>query len=230
MTRLSSESTVASKRYGPQDWILAALAALANGGIEAVRIEKLARELNTSKGSFYWHFTDRPALLMALLDFWEAEGTDLVISSAQGLADSAERLRAVAASALVVTEQGVDVARTEAALRAWAAEDADAGKRIARVDGRRVSYLAAILGTMGYDSTAADLLGNGIYLALIGLYDARRYAPSLANDHAFTALVESIVASAPRGEHPPTRSSVPVPREQQSIDRASNDVSDQSSS
>ncbi len=186
-----------SKRYGPQDWILAAFAALANGSIEAVRIEKLARGLNTSKGSFYWHFKDRPSLLAAMLDFWETEGTDLVISSARGLGDPAERLRAVAESALVTTEQGIDVARTEAALRAWAAEDVVAGTRIARVDERRVNYLSEILAAMGYDGTTADLLGNGIYLALIGLYDARRYPSPLAKDRAFMALVESIVASAP---------------------------------
>lgn len=188
---------MSTKRYGTRDWILAALAALAEGGIQEIRIEKLARQLNTSKGSFYWHFTDRQALLTAVLDFWEAEGTSLVVSSAETLAKPADRLRSVAGSALIAIEQGVDVARTEAALHAWAAEDQAAGERVAQVDRRRVNYLADILETMGYDSTAAQLLGTGIYLALMGLYNARRYAPSLASDRAFLALVDGVVASAP---------------------------------
>ena len=35
------------------DWISAALAALAEGGIEAVKVERLAARLGVSKGSFY---------------------------------------------------------------------------------------------------------------------------------------------------------------------------------
>ncbi|HEV7345526.1 MAG TPA: TetR/AcrR family transcriptional regulator [Devosia sp.] len=187
---------MAAKRFGPRDWIVAALAALAEGGIEAVRIEKLARRLGTSKGSFYWHFTDRPALLEAVLDFWETEGTSLVISSADAVGSPPERMQAVVDAALLATEQGVDVARTEAALRAWAAEEPVVAQRVAQVDERRVSYLAEILQRMGYDTASSRLLGVGIYLALMGLYDARRYAPSLADDRAFRALVEGIVRSA----------------------------------
>jgi AcrR family transcriptional regulator len=188
---------MAARRFGPQDWIVSALAALAEGGIEAVRIEKLARRLNTSKGSFYWHFTDRPALLTAVLDFWEAEGTSLVIHSADTVEHPAERMRAVVDAALLPTDQGIDVARTEAALRAWAAEEPVVAQRIARVDERRLAYLAETLTLIGYDGVSAKLLATGIYLALIGLYDARRYAPLLADDRAFYALVNGIVAAAP---------------------------------
>lgn len=177
---------------------MSALVALAEGGIEAVRIEKLARRLNTSKGSFYWHFTDRPALLTAVLDFWEAEGTNLVIHSADTIEHPAERMLAVTEIALLVTEQGVDVARAEAALRAWAAEDPVVAQRIARVDERRVVYLTEILKLMGYDGASARLLATGIYLALMGLYEARRYAPMLADDSALRALVNGIVFSAPK--------------------------------
>jgi tRNA A37 N6-isopentenylltransferase MiaA len=107
-------------------------------------------------------------------------------------------MRAVVDAALVATEQGVDVARVESALRAWAAEEPVVAQRITRVDRRRVAYLAEILEHTGYDSTSAIRLGTGIYFALMGLYDMRRYAPSLADDRAFHALVQGIVASAPR--------------------------------
>jgi AcrR family transcriptional regulator len=200
---------LAAKRYGPQDWIFAALAALAEGGIDAVRIEKLARRLNTSKGSFYWHFPGRPALLTAVLDFWEAEGTSLVISSADMVEAPAERMRTVADAALLVTEQGVDVARTEAALRAWAAEEPVVAARVARVDERRVAYLSEILKLVGYNKSSARRLGNAIYLALMGLYNARRYAPSLADDQAFKALVERVVSSAPLDSKESSRSNKP---------------------
>ena len=42
------------------DWIHAGFAMLAAGGIDAVRVERLAAVLKVTKGSFYWHFRDRP--------------------------------------------------------------------------------------------------------------------------------------------------------------------------
>lgn len=41
-------------------------------GVESVRIDRLARDLKATKGSFYWHFKDRAALLKAVLERWES--------------------------------------------------------------------------------------------------------------------------------------------------------------
>ena len=57
-----------SKRLNRTDWLDAALTSLVRGGIEGVRVERLARDLGVTKGSFYWHFEDRPDLLRGLLD------------------------------------------------------------------------------------------------------------------------------------------------------------------
>ncbi|MCZ7642308.1 MAG: TetR/AcrR family transcriptional regulator [Pseudorhodoplanes sp.] len=58
------------QRLEAADWIEAAQDALATGGVEAVRVEPLAKALAVTKGSFYWHFADRRALLDAVLDTW----------------------------------------------------------------------------------------------------------------------------------------------------------------
>ncbi|NLH83356.1 MAG: TetR family transcriptional regulator, partial [Phyllobacteriaceae bacterium] len=41
-----------------EDWIKAAFRALSVGGVQAIRAEAIARDLNVSKGAFYWHFKD----------------------------------------------------------------------------------------------------------------------------------------------------------------------------
>jgi len=48
-----------------EQWRSAALQALAEGGLRAVAIESLARSLGVTKGSGYWHFENRAALLRA---------------------------------------------------------------------------------------------------------------------------------------------------------------------
>src|ERR1035438_2182029 len=61
------------KDLNRDDWLKAARLALLTGGVEAVRVEKLARNLRVTKGSFYWHFKDREELLALLLREWEEE-------------------------------------------------------------------------------------------------------------------------------------------------------------
>jgi AcrR family transcriptional regulator len=60
-------------RFGEQGreaWISAGLEALSADGLDAVRVDVLARKLDISRGSFYHHFTDRGELLSAMLDRW----------------------------------------------------------------------------------------------------------------------------------------------------------------
>lgn len=54
-------------KLGRYDWLTARLQVLAESGIEAVRVEPLAKLMNVTKGSFYWHFRNREDLLEAML-------------------------------------------------------------------------------------------------------------------------------------------------------------------
>src|SRR2546429_10030675 len=64
-------------------WIDEGLRALAEGGPGAVRVEALARALGVTKGGFYNHFDNRPALLKEMLDTWEEVGVDQPIKQVQ---------------------------------------------------------------------------------------------------------------------------------------------------
>src|SRR5919112_274753 len=74
------------------DWTQAALDALARGGLAAVAVEPIAKSLGTTKGSFYWHFADRDALLKAALELWEQRDTERVISAVEESDDIKARL------------------------------------------------------------------------------------------------------------------------------------------
>ena len=83
-------------------WIQEGLRALGVGGPDAVRIEKLAQALGVTKGGFYWHFEDRPALLEEMLDAWERlvvdEAIDRVESEGGDARAKLRRLSALASS------------------------------------------------------------------------------------------------------------------------------------
>ncbi|WP_245282212.1 TetR/AcrR family transcriptional regulator [Rhizobium sp. LC145] len=178
------------------DWVLAGLAALSEGGIDAVRVERLAKRLKVSKGSFYWHFSDRSDLLSALLDRWERDFTDQLIATVAPLPTPRARLHALAEEVLNASNNGVDVAHAEGAFSAWAVLDPVAAAKVRAVEARRIGYLVSELSLMGLDATDAELLSKGIYLALLGVFAARRYNPVLAEDDVFRRIVDLALDAA----------------------------------
>jgi AcrR family transcriptional regulator len=50
-------------------WVEEGLRALSAGGVDAVRVEALAKSLGVTKGGFCGHFADRDVLLEAMLDW-----------------------------------------------------------------------------------------------------------------------------------------------------------------
>ena len=54
------------------DWIAHRRRGAGRDGLRAVAVEPLAERLGATKGSFYWHFRDRNALLQAAVEHWEA--------------------------------------------------------------------------------------------------------------------------------------------------------------
>src|SRR5260370_42408995 len=83
------------RRLSPDDWARAALGAIARGGVGAVAVETVAAELGATKGSFYWHFKNRDALIQAALDRWEQRSTEAVIEELEREPDPAKRLQKI---------------------------------------------------------------------------------------------------------------------------------------
>jgi AcrR family transcriptional regulator len=139
-----------NERLGPDDWIAAAFRALARGGLSAVRVEALARELGVSKGSFYWHFKDLPSLLQVMLTQWEDQATERIIALAEAASpDPVDRLVHLAEMMTADPDQPWGGFQTEAAIRDWARHDPAAAAVQARVDRRRLAYLAAAFDAAG---------------------------------------------------------------------------------
>ena len=133
-------------------WIQAGLRALADGGPGAVRIDRLATSLGVTRGSFYGHFTDRQALLEAILDTWERAATDDVLDRVeQRGGDPRARLRR--AGALTFSP---GLMPTELAIRDWARRDPAVADRLRRVDNRRMDYLRTLFRAICDDQETAE--------------------------------------------------------------------------
>lgn len=174
------------KRLSADDWAAAALAALANGGMAAVAVEPLAARLGATKGSFYWHFPNRDALLAAALERWERVGTEDVIAVIEGEPDLLERLRLLLLHAL---DGG---SRVELALQPSAAHPLVAPV-LARVTLRRLDYLTDLFAGLGFDRETARERSVLAYTAYLGHAQLIHATPDAAPD-ALHRYVRSVVA------------------------------------
>jgi len=60
-------------RYRKDDWLELGARLLASEGAAALTLERLTAAAGRTRGSFYHHFADRDAFLMALMDRWRNE-------------------------------------------------------------------------------------------------------------------------------------------------------------
>jgi AcrR family transcriptional regulator len=175
-----------------QDWELAALEAIRRGGLAAVAIEPLARELGVTKGSFYWHFKDRSALLDAAIHRWEHDyGTPA--DQIEPAAPPRERLAAIAAKAVEVSQEDTVHAR----MVVEAASDPRVAAAVERITARRIDGLTALLRACGLTPALARTRATLLYCAFMGLQQLHRELPDhLTAAHTQRAMARALVDAA----------------------------------
>jgi AcrR family transcriptional regulator len=169
---LPPPSAVRPDRLAPDDWTRAALGAIASKGAGSVSVERLARELGTTKGSFYWHFKDRQALIDAALQWWERESTDRVIEQLSAVDDPRARFRALLESTFG-DHPGVLI---DANLVADASNPA-VGAALERSARKRLAFVERIFAQIGTPAGSDRALLA--LSAFVGLAQLRRTAPML---------------------------------------------------
>lgn len=180
------------------DWTAAALAALRTGGPSAVRVEALARGLGVSKGSFYWHFSDRKALLENAIERWEAESTEAIITESERGAGPADKLRRL----LDTVAQTLDRPTTRGELMLYLEASAEGVQAsVERVVARRLDYVAALLGELGVERAEAQRRAAMAVTLTVGFYQLNIGAPRAMSRRALShkALAASIYAALTAG-------------------------------
>jgi len=183
-------------RLSADDWAQAALDLIAEQGVAAVAVEPLARRLGVTKGSFYWHFPSRDALLVAALERWEEVEQETVFGKLEAIADPGQRLRAL--FTLVAHEFKSHIIYSEL-LKAL--DHPAVQPVIGRVSGRRMDYLVASFRQAGLSRTDAQHRARLAYAAYVGFLqlNLQMRQPRLQHDE-FEAYVEHVMATLIPGD------------------------------
>jgi AcrR family transcriptional regulator len=156
-----------SGQDGSQDWVEAGFDALAQGGIDRVRIEVLAQSLRVTKGGFYRRFKDRPALLKAMLETW-VEGRIAVIERQTELAGDTPRERLRDLVRLFAERMNARGLSIELAVRQWARSDAGAATAVSKVDAMRLERVTGLYAQLGFEPADAEARGVILYAFIFG--------------------------------------------------------------
>lgn len=156
------------KKLGKIDWIYAAFRALCEGGANAIRVEALAREIGSTKGSFYWHFKDLADLQEAMLDYWQSHGTTQVIDIADEMSDPKDAILEIVRRAISGPPESAGGLVTEVAIRDWGRWSEIAKARILHVDKSRIDYLNELFQKVGYDAATAKQKAQILYSVYVG--------------------------------------------------------------
>ena len=177
---------------GSQDWVEAGFDALAEGGIDRVRIEVLAQALGVTKGGFYRRFRDRPALLAAMLETWTA-GRIAAIRQQTDLAGQSPRERLYAIIRLFASRPNARGMSIELAVRQWAQADAAAAAAVAQVDAIRLNRVADIYAALGVPDDETEARALMFYAFLFGQTLLFPEVSPAQREAMFTACADALV-------------------------------------
>lgn len=178
------------------DWVDAATGILVDENVRGIRIDVLCKKLGVTKGSFYWHFSARPALLKAMLEQWHSRMTTNVISRlGAGSGSPIDRLRALIT--LPRATRSPAFASIEQSIRDWSRRDSQAFAAVKEVDRIRLDYITDLFTQQG---VAPELAARRAYIAyalLMGDSVLRNSVQPDNLDEVFNEVMAILTADRP---------------------------------
>ena len=162
----TTKVSASQSRLSREEWLKQALDILAEKHNALLNIDALVKRMGVTKGSFYWHFTDRDDFLMQLLDYWVYEFNEKVpeaLNKAVGDQDAKTRLRFLLA---YLVEH--DCAKYDMLVRSWAAQDPKVDKILVKIDKLRLNSVSALFTEIGFSDTDAKIRAH-IFVTFVSL-------------------------------------------------------------
>lgn len=178
-TTVRYRTGMVQRRLNADDWTAAALGAIADGGLAGVAVEPLAARLGATKGSFYWHFTNRDALITATMQLWERACTDEIIALVEAAGDPPRKLAVLFTTVLGQARSS----RLETNVFA-VAEHPLVAPVVARVSRRRLDYVEQLFTEAGFEPGEARRRALLAYTAYVGQAQLAARLPALLPAHA----------------------------------------------
>jgi AcrR family transcriptional regulator len=192
----ANETRRPSSRLARADWVDAARTTLIRSGVNRVRVLLLAQQMQTTTGSFYWHFKSRDDLLAALLQDWQ-ERTRTAFQRACENAQQTPQAQLEAVANVWISAKSFDPSY-DGAIRDWARTSKPVERLVRRVDEQRIELLQKIFASFGFDPARAFVRARFAYFSQVGYYTLRISESSKQRRQILPLYYEVLTFGAPR--------------------------------
>ncbi|WP_418637825.1 TetR/AcrR family transcriptional regulator [Winogradskyella sp.] len=153
-----------------KDWVKLGYKLFAKSGISGIVIEKMSKQLNCNKSSFYWHFKTKKEFIHQLANYWVDQETKKIITLTNTEEKASEKLHKL----LEISYRKMPYLDFVLYLKRYAIKDEEISNIIDSVDHQRINYVYQLLKDMGYSNTDAKVKSSLLYKHLIGYYELMR--------------------------------------------------------
>jgi AcrR family transcriptional regulator len=146
----------------PEDWLNLALEELKERGHDALKAQPMAKKLNVTRGSFYYHFENLEKFHAAVIGHWFEHSSGQIIQAARKTADPQKALDDLLQKSFRSGEA------LERAIRAWSTVQPFVATAVTKVDQKRIEVAEALLIQGGVPGSDAKPRAQLLYWAAIG--------------------------------------------------------------
>lgn len=155
------------------DWVKLGLQRFADGGVDALVVEQLAKQLRSSKTSFYWYFKNRSFFLKRMVDYWHEHATISIIAHIQQheAAEPKQKVRRLLA-VMFSSNEGKDFIYH---LRKLGVSESSYAELLLQIEQQRLDYMSDLLQQCGLLEADARSTSELLYSYYLGWYERNKY-------------------------------------------------------
>lgn len=162
-----TDRTEQAQGLSTEDWLRIAKDTLIREGVDAVKIDRLAKLANVTRGGFYWRFKSRQDILDQLLADWRTSNTAPILRALSGAGTPQERYKALIQ---LWIDEDQFIPAYDSAVRNWAAKSPKVATVVHLVDDIRMDALKNLFLDAGYDAAEATVRARITYFHQVGYY------------------------------------------------------------
>ena len=152
-----------------EDWIKKGIELFAQGGVDALNVEKMAKILNCTKGSFYHHFKSREDYISRIIEYYTKTRKNMLESMGSFYNSPIEKLSRVLVG-VFKNPRGLDF---EFQLRNFAETNEKAKISLNNLERERLTYVSVLLEDCGVENPPQR--AEMIYNYYLGWYQKNKF-------------------------------------------------------
>ena len=156
-------------KVSSEDWIKNGIGLFSQGGIDALNVEKMAKALNCTKGSFYHHFKSREDYVNQIVEYYYKTRQNMLQSMGSLYNSPIERLSRILIG-IFRNPRGLDF---EFQLRKLAETNEKAKTSLNNLERERLTYVSVLLSECGTNNP--EIHAEMVYYYYLGWYQKNKF-------------------------------------------------------